>query len=79
MQLASADEAAAVRKAIEQGDMSALGQVATIVKRTGALDAAMHWAQSEISRALDSAKYLPSNHYRNCMIQLAEQSLVRNS
>jgi len=79
MQLASVDDAAMVRKAIEQGDVNALEQVATIVKRTGALDAAMRWAQSEISRALDAAKYLPSGPYRDCMIQLAEQSLIRNS
>jgi octaprenyl-diphosphate synthase len=79
MQLAGADDAATVRRAIEQGDVSALEQVATIVKRTGALDAAMRWAQSEISRALDAAKYVPNGPYRDCMVQLAEQSLGRNS
>ena len=50
-----------------------------IVKRTGALDAAMRSAQSEISRALEAAQNLPAGPYVDCMVQLAQQSLVRSS
>jgi hypothetical protein len=50
-----------------------------IVKRTGALDVAMRSAQSEIQRALDASKHLPAGPYVDCMVQLAQQSLVRSS
>jgi len=79
MQLAPATDAAIVRQAIEKGDVDALEAVASIVKRTGALDAAMRSAQNEIARALDAATHLPAGPYVNCMVQLAEQSLLRNS
>ncbi len=79
MQLAPPEDAATVRNAIEKGDVDALEAVASIVKRTGALDAAMHSAQSEISRALGAAKLLPAGPYVDCMVQLAQQSLARNN
>ena len=79
MQLAPPRDAATIRHAIEKGDVDALEAVASIVKRTGALDAAMRSAQSEISRALEAAKHLPAGPYVDCMVQLAQQSLVRSS
>jgi octaprenyl-diphosphate synthase len=79
MQLAPPEDAAKIRDAIEKGDVDALEAVASIVKRTGALDAAMRSAQSEISRALEAAKHLPAGPYVDCMVQLAQQSLVRSS
>ena len=79
MQLAPPGDAATVRNAIEKGDVDALEAVASIVKRTGALDAAMRSAQSEISRALEAAQHLPAGPYVDCMVQLAQQSLVRSS
>jgi len=79
MQLAPPEDAATIRSAIEQGDVDALGAVASIVKRTGALDAAMRSAQNEIARALKAAQHLPAGPYVDCMVQLAQQSLVRNS
>ena len=79
MQLAPPEDAAKIRDAIEKGDVDALEAVASIVKRTGALDAAMHSAQSEISRALHASKHLPAGPYVDCMVQLAQQSLVRSN
>ena len=79
MQLAPTEDAATIRQAIEKGDVEALEAVASIVKRTGALDAATRSAQNEIARALDAAKHLPAGPYIDCMVQLAQQSLVRNS
>ena len=78
MQLAPPEDAATIRHAIEKGDVDALEAVASIVKRTGALDAAMRSAQSEISRALGAANLLPAGPYVDCMVQLAQQSLARN-
>ena len=79
MQLAPTEDAATIRHAIEKGDVDALEAVASIVRRTGALDAAMRSAQNEISRALQAAKHLPAGPYVDCMVQLAQQSLVRNN
>ena len=79
MQLAPTEDAATIRHAIEKGDVDALEAVASIVRRTGALDAAMRSAQNEISRALQAAKHLPAGSYVDCMVQLAQQSLVRNN
>jgi octaprenyl-diphosphate synthase len=79
MQLAPSDDASTIRHAIEKGDVNALEAVASIVKRTGALDAAMRSAQSEISRALEAAQHLPAGPYVDCMVQLAQQSLARNN
>jgi octaprenyl-diphosphate synthase len=79
MQLAPREDAATIRYAIEKGDVDALQAVASIVKRTGALDAAMRSAQSEISRALEAAQHLPAGPYVDCMVQLAQQSLARNN
>jgi octaprenyl-diphosphate synthase len=79
MQLAPPEDAATIRHAIEKGDVDALEAVASIVKRTGALDAAMRSAQSEISRALGAANLLPAGPYVDCMVQLAQQSLARNN
>jgi octaprenyl-diphosphate synthase len=79
MQLAPPEDAVTIRHAIEKGDVDALEAVASIVKRTGALDAAMRSAQSEISRALEAAQHLPAGPYVDCMVQLAQQSLVRNN
>ena len=74
MQLAPPEDAATIRHAIEKGDVDALEAVASIVKRTGALDAAMRSAQSEISRALEAAQNRPAGPYVDCMVQLAQQS-----
>ena len=79
MQLAPSEDADTIRQAIEKGDVEALEAVASIVKRTGALDAAMRSAQKEIARALEAAQHLPAGPYIDCMVQLAQQSLVRNS
>ena len=79
MQLAPPQDAATIRQAIEKGDVDALEAVASIVKRTGALDAAMRSAENEIARALEAANHLPDGPYVACMVQLAQQSLVRNN
>ena len=79
MQLAPPQDAATIRQAIEKGDVDALEAVASIVKRTGALDAAMRSAENEIARALEAATHLPAGPYVDCMVQLAQHSLVRNN
>lgn len=79
MKLAPPEDAATIRHAIEKGDVDALQAVANIVKRSGALDAAMVSAQSEIARAVGATHHLPPSPFVDCMVELAQQSLVRSS
>ena len=78
MQRGSHEERGTIQKAIESGDVSMLGQVISIVKRTGALDVARDAAQQEARRAIDAATRLPTGPHRACLIELASQLLDRN-
>ena len=79
MQSGSADEAATIRRAIEEGNTELLETVAAIVKRTGALDTAMRSAQAEVARAIEAAGHLAPSTYRDAILHLAEESLRRTS
>jgi octaprenyl-diphosphate synthase len=78
MQRGNAEEAAAIRQAIETGDISMLEQIIAIVKSTGALDVARDAARLEAMRAINAAKHLPAGKHSDCLIQLASQLLERN-
>jgi len=78
MQRGSPEEAATIRLAIENGDLSMLSQIVSIVKSTGALDVARDAAHQEAMRAISSAKRLPTGNHTDCLIQLASQLLERN-
>ena len=76
---ASADEQTLIRTSIEQGTLTQLPDILSIIARTGALDAARDSAEAEAQRAVDAAKRLPSNPYSNALLQLAAGLLVRRS
>ncbi len=57
--------------AIENGELEHLDDILTIVRDTGALDAARTSARAEAQRAIDAAQLLPANPYRAGMLQLA--------
>jgi octaprenyl-diphosphate synthase len=78
MQCGNAVETATIRNAIEAGDISKLDEIASIVKRTGALDVARQAALQEASRAIDAAKRLPDGSHRDCLVELASQLLERD-
>lgn len=78
MQRGNAEETATIRNAIENGDVSKLEQVASIVKSTGALDVARSAAFQEAQRAIEAAQRLPDGPHSDCLIQLASQLLDRN-
>ena len=79
MQRSSAEDAAIVRNAIEQGSTEALAQVIEIVNTSGALDVARAAAHAEAQRAIDAISLLPDSKYRAGLIQLAAQLLQRRS
>ena len=78
MQRGEAHESATIRNAIEVGDISKLEEVASIVKKTGALDVARAAASQEALRAIDAARRLPAGPYSSCLVQLASQLLDRD-
>lgn len=68
-----------VISAIEKGELEHLNQILTIVRETGALEAARASAQAEAQRAIDAAMQLPANEYRSGMLQLAAALQERRS
>jgi octaprenyl-diphosphate synthase len=68
-----------IRHAIETGALDELDQVVSIVRQTGALDAAREAAAGEAQRAIDAARSLPSNPYTQGLLQLAAQLLQRRN
>ena len=79
MQRGNAEQRAVVKLAIENGDVSAIDQVVSIVKATGALDVARQAASDEAARAIAAAEQLPDGAHKTCLLQLAAQLLERQS
>lgn len=78
MQRSSAQNRSTIRQAIENGDVSMLDQVISIVKNSGALDIARATAQQEALRAVAAAQRLPGGPHTDSLIQLATQLHDRN-
>jgi octaprenyl-diphosphate synthase len=76
---ASVDEQALIRTSIEQGTLTHLPEILSIIARTGALGAARASAEVEAQRAVDAASRLPSNPYSDALLQLAAGLLERRS
>lgn len=79
MQRGSAEQAAVVRHAIEEGSTDRLDDVVTIVRMTGALEAARIAAFSEARRAMAAAEQLPPGAHSTSLLQLAAQLLERRA
>jgi octaprenyl-diphosphate synthase len=70
-------QAAMVRRAIEEGSTEQLADIIAIVKDTGALDVARDAAIAEARRAVSAAQFLPANPYSRALLELASQLLAR--
>ncbi|MEY3427745.1 MAG: Octaprenyl-diphosphate synthase [Pseudomonadota bacterium] len=68
-----------VQKAIETGSVDQLSQVIAIVRETGALDGSRQAAMAEAQRAINAAQHLPNGDYKDALIALASQLLVRKN
>jgi len=79
LRAADAPQAAMIRRAIEEGDLTHLDQILDIVTRTGALEAARHSATAEAARAATAARQLPVNGYQEALLQLTADLLERRS
>jgi octaprenyl-diphosphate synthase len=79
MQRGTPDQKDLVQKAIETGSVDQLKQVIAIVRETGALDGSRQAAMSEAQRAINAAQQLPDGPYKEALIGLASQLLVRRT
>lgn len=79
LRTADAAQAAVIRQAIENGDLTHLNEILDIVTRTGALEAARQSAMAEAERAAAAARQLPVNEYRAALLQLTVGLLERRS
>lgn len=79
MQRASKPQAQLVRDAIVSGGMGQLDQVVQIVRATGSLAAARQAAALEAQRAIDTLSLLPNNFFKQALLELAAQLLVRRA
>jgi octaprenyl-diphosphate synthase len=79
MQRGTAAQRSILQQAIETGDLSQLSAILSIVRDTGALDASRLAAASEAKRAIDALKQLKSSQYKDALLQLAGQLLIRHA
>ena len=78
MQQGSAEQAARVRHAIEQGGRDALPQVLAAIRATGALDETRRHAEAEARLAFEAVAPLPPSPFRDSLVQLASFAVARN-
>jgi len=79
MQRGTADQRSLIQKAIETGSVEQLSSVVAIVRETGALEGSRKVAMSEAQRAIDAAAVLPASAYKDALMSLASQLLVRRT
>jgi octaprenyl-diphosphate synthase len=79
MQHGTPVQAAAIRAAIEKGDINRFGEVLQIVQETGALDYTRQQAQREADMASAELANLPDSQYKRSLLELAELSASRKA
>jgi len=77
MQHGSPEQAALVRRAIEEGDIELFDDVLKIVQQTGALEYTRQQAQREAETAIAALGILPETNYKKSLIELAEFAATR--
>ena len=79
MQRSRAEEAAVVRRAVEEGSAQDMEAIISIVRQSGALQGAREVAARQAESAIRAAALLPANPYSQSMIELATQLLQRRT
>ncbi|MBI4190269.1 MAG: octaprenyl diphosphate synthase [Betaproteobacteria bacterium] len=74
----SADEAALIRKAIEEGGLGELKQVIAAIYRTGALDYTRRQAEAAAHTASAALTAMPNSKYRDSLLQLTSFAVTRD-
>jgi octaprenyl-diphosphate synthase len=68
-----------IKLAIETGDLTQLSIILEVVRDTGALAASRQAAASEAARAIKALDTLKPSQYRDALLQLASQLLIRHA
>lgn len=68
-----------IRHAIEQGEVSRLDEIVTIVRKTGALDATREAARTEANKARECLQLLPESVHREALLEFCVRSVERSS
>ena len=77
MQHGSAEQAAVVRSAIEQGDVNRFAEVLQVIRATGALDFTRQQALHEADAACSAIASLPDSKHKRCLLELANFAATR--
>jgi octaprenyl-diphosphate synthase len=79
MQHGTPEQAAVIRAAIEEGDISRFDEVLQIVQQTGALDYTLQQAQHEADLARAELANFPETQYKRSLLELAELAASRQA
>ncbi len=79
MQRGTDTQRSMIQQAIETGDLSQLNTILAVVRDTGALAASRQAAASEAERAIKALDTLKPSQYRDALLQLASQLLIRHA
>jgi octaprenyl-diphosphate synthase len=79
MQRGTSAEQTTIRHAIETGETARLGEIVSIVRQCGALQATHDAAAGEAQRAINALAALGRNDYTAALLELASQLLQRRS
>ncbi len=79
MQRASASDQALIRNAIEQGDVTQLDSISSIIQSSGALSISLDFAEIQAKRAIDAIAPLPNSTYKEALLELPQLSLQRKN
>jgi len=79
MERGSDSERQLIRHAIEHGEVERLGEIVSLVRRSGALDATREAARREAELAHDCIETLPDTPARAALLELCVRSVQRSS
>lgn len=77
MQHGTQEQAAVVRKAIEEGDVGRFVEVLQVIRSTGALDFTRQQAMREAELACEAIASLADSKHKQCLLELAHFSATR--
>jgi octaprenyl-diphosphate synthase len=78
MRVGSPEQAAIIRKAIEDSGKDGFQPVLEVIQQTAALDYARQCAEAEIATATAAIASLPDSENKKCLLQLASFAVTRN-